>query len=209
MSIDVHLYDPSLTSISINTIQVLELDRRGQKLDSQMNGYLGNGMYGCTLSAPSPAVPITIFADDKSGKYAAVSLSYFNGALAGKLDICLYPLPKPSIQPGTHFRGGGGGDTYDSMRGIKAKAGSMYLRQIDKGIQNNVGTDNWSEDEGMAVRILINSINQVLYMNTKNEELLERMESWVNTLKELGIDPDTESSAMEFHPEEPVPAGAH
>ncbi|MEX6689697.1 hypothetical protein QTN47_19485 [Danxiaibacter flavus] len=209
MAIDIHLYDPSLTPISSTRIEVLELDRAGVKLDSQMNGAFGNGAFGCSLKTPSPAKPVTIVADDRSLTYAAVSLSYINGALSGKLDICLYPLPKRNIQPGTYFPGGGGGDAYDKMRGIKAKAGSMYLRQIDKGIQKNIGTDNWSEDEGMAVRILINSINQVLYMNTKNEELLERMEGWVNTLKELGIDPDTEASALELNPEEPVPAGVH
>ena len=203
MPIKVYVYDASMRPLPNRSIEILENDKAGVRIDSKFNRPVRGGLHGAWLKDPFPLRPFIIWLDDHSKAFAPADLGFLNGSkLPAELHICLYPLPKPS-------GGGGNGDDDDEYNpGSDDGGNGLYSKKIQTFIQKKIATKKWKKREGQGVISLIEGISRALYLQFSSEEWEERLQRWIRTLQELGINinPDNLNGLLpEKGPRTPFP----
>jgi hypothetical protein len=146
-------------------------DNTGTNLTSvQVNGRLIPGIKWGAKLVIATATPFAVCVDDTGGTYAATALGDLHGGLNSRLDVVLYPLPKP-------VAGGTGAATPISNIGS--------LRRLVNG---RVGSGQWDPVEGMAVNRLIDSVLYVSLLPRRNARIGEHSQRWVDGLLAVGLD---------------------
>lgn len=180
----VYIYDDQLTAAVSNFIEIREYDPFGKKLDIQTGGPLGANDFGAIITLPNPPEPIVIWVDDTSRQLAPTSLAYLNGKETARLDVTLYALPKPPGGGG----GGGAGPTLGATSEFVFKDAEPQTPDvIARHINRQVEFKNWRDSEGLAVRSLLETTVRAINAPSLDSEMQEKLVSWRELLKRLGI----------------------
>jgi hypothetical protein len=188
MSCDVYIYDDTMNPESSGSIEILETDRWGVKIDLQTSKAQGPNEYGAKLKLPAPAKPINVWVDDNSGHYAPVSLGLLNGMLPTRLDVTLYPVPSTKGGHGTGGGGGGGGGLSSHFWPGLSKPAPQTPHDIADFIRERVASRRWTENEGTAVKNLFEAVVRALDCPRKNLKLQALLIKWCEKLRRLGIE---------------------
>ncbi len=186
MGCDVYVYDDTMSPIASGSIEIIETDHWGTKIDIQMSTMLGPTEYGARLKSPTPAEPVNIWLDDTHHRFAPTSLGHLNGKLHARLDVTLYPLPRPV---GGYGGGGGGGlssRTYRSYGG-----GPATPNKIAAFIEDRVAAGEWTASEGRGVGSLVETAIRALNTTRRGKELQSRLDDWCERLSGFGIEIST------------------
>ena len=204
MNCQVFIYDDTMAAVNSQTIEVIESDHFGKKIDIKVaQRPLSLAELKADITLPSPPEPVVFWVDDTSGLYGATSLGHLNSDKTSRLDVILYSMPAPS------GGGGGGGisggaawhvqpasDPYpyqqdyiiahsDEIESVQGETQSPMM--IADYIHQQVALRKWSDSEALAVRSLVDSAERALNMPKLDSELRDKLERWCEQLKSLGI----------------------
>lgn len=181
MGVDVYVYDDTMTPLTSSSIDIIEVDHGGTKIDLQTSAKLSSGDYGATLKTPSPLSPVNVVVDDNSGQLAATTLGHLNSKVQARLDVALYPVPVGSA--GYSTGGGGGGPAHGTGSGS-----SLAPDQIATYVQKQISDGRWNEREATGVLKLVETVLWALtHLQLLDSDLHRRLERWLNQLENLGI----------------------
>ena len=190
MGVDVFVYDDTMTPLTSASIEIIEVDHGGTKIDLQASVKLGPAEYGAKLTTPSPLRPVNVVVDDTHYKLAATMLGFLNAKVHTRLDVTLYPLPVGSFvgigagTPGPAPTGGGSPGPAPAGGG----GGAFTPDQIASYVQYQVISGRWSEKEATGVLKLAETVFWALSRShLLDADLKTRLHRWLDILLFLGI----------------------
>lgn len=192
----VYIYEDKLTSVSSSTIEIVETNYSGKKIDIQPGAIMGSE-FGAKINLPNPPEPINIWVYDNSGTYSPAALGQLNGQVTARLDVIVYGLPARPGGGGTGANWEASKDNFTQYRGYKIDSG-VYLNEdsyavesldaIASHINQRIETGDWSNIEAMGVRNLLDSANRALNCPQLDVALQNQLEKWRQQLKSFGIE---------------------